>query len=180
MKRVIKYCILFALACTFSACFPEDEKLSDMEEYTGPNSESENVVIRLSEATVVKVILKGRKQLIHQNGDFEFPDGLEVTFFDENGEKTSILTALTGFKSADENIYRANGDVVVRNLAKEETLRTEELFWDPETQKIYTNKFVTVQTLTDLIPAEGLVAPQDFSTYEFIKPRNGEFKLDDN
>ena len=180
MKRVITYCILFTLAGAVSACFQDEEKLSDMEEYTGPAFESENVVIRLTEATVVKVIMKGRKQLQHQNGDLEFPDGLEVTFYDENGEKTSILTALSGFKSANENIYRANGDVVVRNLSKEETLRTEELFWNPDTQKIYTNKFVTVQTVTDLIPAEGLVAPQDFSTYEFIKPRNGEFKLDDN
>lgn len=180
MKRVITYGILFILTCTISACFPEDQKLTDMEEYTGPAFESDNVVIRLTEATVVKVIMKGPKQLQHQNGDIEFPDGLEVTFYDENGEKTSILTALKGFKSAGENIYRANGDVVVLNLKKKETLKTEELFWNPETEKIYTNKFVTVQTPTDLIPAEGLVAPQDFSTYEFTKLRDGEFKLDDN
>lgn len=180
MKRVITYYILFALACTFSACFPDEEKLTDMEEYTGPAFESNNVVLRLTQATVVKVIMKGRKQLQHQNGDIEFPDGLEVTFFDENGEKTSILTALKGFKSAGENFYRANGDVVVLNLKKQETLKTEELFWNPETEKIYTNKFVTVQTPTDLIPAEGLIAPQDFSTYEFTKLRDGEFKLDDN
>lgn len=180
MKRVITYGILLATAFAFSACFQDEEKLSEMEEYTGPAFESENVVIRLTEATVVKVIMKGRKQLQHQNGDLEFPDGLEVTFYDENGEKTSILTSLTGFKSADENVYRANGDVVVRNLSKEETLRTEELFWNPDTQKIYTLKFVTVQTPDELIQAEGLEAPQDFSSYEFTKPRNGEIKINDN
>lgn len=151
-----------------------------MEEYTGPLFESDNVEINLSQSTITKVIMKGNKQLQHQNGDIEFPEGIEVTFFDEFGEKTSILTAQRGFKSAKENVYKANGDVVVRNLAKEETLRTEELFWNPETAKIYTDKFVTVQTPTELIPAEGLVAPQDFSTYEFIKPRQGEFKIEEN
>ncbi len=151
-----------------------------MEEYTGPLFESDNVEINLSQSTITKVIMKGKKQLQHQNGDIEFPEGIEVTFFDELGEKTSILTAQKGFKTAKENVYRANGDVVVRNLEKQETLRTEELFWNPETAKIYTNKFVTVQTPTELIQAEGLTAPQDFSTYEFTKAKEGKFEIQEN
>ncbi|OEK06986.1 LPS export ABC transporter periplasmic protein LptC [Roseivirga misakiensis] len=180
MKRLITYCFIAIVFTLVAGCSQDDAKLSEMEEYTGPSFESENVVIKLTEATVVKVIMKGKKQLQFQNGDIEFPEGLEVTFFDENGEKTTILTAQKGFKSATDNLYRANGDVVVRNLIKEETLRTEELFWNPETKKIFTDKFVTVQTLTDIIPAEGLTAPQDFSTYQFIKPKNGEFQFEDN
>ncbi|MFY0591575.1 LPS export ABC transporter periplasmic protein LptC [Roseivirga sp.] len=180
MNKLVSYCLLTIALAFATSCGDDDSKLTEMEEYTGPSFESENVLIKLTEATVVKVIMKGKKQLQYQNGDIEFPEGLEVTFFDENGKKTSILTAQKGFKSANENLYRANGDVVVRNLEKEETLRTEELFWNPETKKIFTNKFVTVQTLTDIIPAEGLTAPQDFSTYEFTKPRDGEFKLEDN
>jgi len=151
-----------------------------MEEYTGPLFESDNVEINLSQSTITKVIMKGKKQLQHQNGDIEFPEGIEVTFFDEFGEKTSILTAQKGYKTAKENVYRANGDVVVRNLKKQETLRTEELFWNPETAKIYTNKFVTVQTPTELIQAEGLTAPQDFSTYEFTKAKEGKFEIQEN
>jgi len=180
MKRLFTYGIMVTALCLISACTQEEPKLSDMEEYTGPSFESENVLIKLSEATIIKVIMKGKKQLQYQNGDIEFPEGLEITFFDENGEKTSILTAQKGFKSAKENFYRANGDVIVRNLVKEETLRTEELFWNPETEEIYTNRFVTVQTLDELIQAEGLKAPQDFSSYEFIKPRDGEIKINDN
>lgn len=168
------------LAILVSSCFSDDQKLSEMEEYTGPHYESDNVEINLSQSTITKVIMKGKKQLQHQNGDIEFPEGIEVTFFDELGKKTSILTAQKGFKSAKENVYRANGDVVVRNLEKQETLRTEELFWNPETAKIYTNKFVTVQTPTELIQAEGLIAPQDFSTYEFTKAKEGKFEIQEN
>lgn len=150
-----------------------------MEEYTGPLSESENVEINLSESTVTKIIMKGQKQLQHQNGDIEFPEGIEINFFDSEGIKTSVLTAQRGFKSAEENIYKATGDVVVVNLKKQETLRSEELYWNPETEKIYTEKFVTVQTPTELIRAEGLIAPQDFSTYEFTKGA-GEFVINEN
>ena len=180
MKKILTYSLLLSLIVSLSSCFQDNPRLAEMEEYTGPLFESENVTIYLSDSTVVKVIMKGAKQLQHQNGDIEFPEGIEVTFFDRFGEKISVLTAQSGFKSAEENIYRANGDVIVKNLKKEETLSTEELFWNPDTEMIYTNKFVTVQTPTKLIPAEGLTAPQDFSSYEFIKPRDGEFKIKEN
>lgn len=180
MKKLFKYYPLVVLALLMSSCFSDDQKLAEMEEYDGPWAESENVEVNLSQSTITKVIMKGKKQLKHQNGDIEFPEGIEVTFFDEFGAKTSILTAQRGFKLAKENVYRANGDVVVVNLEKEETLRSEELFWNPETEKIYTDKFVTVQTPTELIRAEGLTAPQDFSTYEFTKAKEGEFEIKEN
>jgi LPS export ABC transporter protein LptC len=87
---------------------------------------------------------------------------------------------LQAYQSAGENIYRAVGDVFVTNLQKNETLRTEELFWDPEKEIIYTEKFVTIKTEDDLIPGEGLIAPQDFSTFEIKRPTEAVFKLEEN
>ena len=177
MRKVLTYSILLFVSFFVFSCFQRSPKLADMETYTGPLFESKNVVIYLSDSSVVKIIMKGPEQVQYQNGDVEFPRGIEVNFFDRFGKKTSILTAQSGFKSAEENVYRVNGDVVVRNLQKQERLSTEELFWNPETQIIYTKKFVTVKTPTELIPAEGLKAPQDFSSYEFIKPSAGQFKF---
>lgn len=151
-----------------------------MEEYTGPLFESDDVEIILSDSTVVKVIMSGKKQLQHQNGDIEFPEGIKVVFYDRFGETISELTAQHGFKSADENVYRGRGDVYVKNLKKKETLSTEELFWNPETEQIYTDKFVTIETDEELILAEGMKAPQDFSTYELIKPKNSIIKIEEN
>lgn len=151
-----------------------------MEVYEGPLYESENVKIQFSDSTVVKVIITGDKQLQHQNGDIEFPEGIKVVFYDNLGNQTSELTAQRGYKENDSKIYRANGDVFVNNLQYEQTLRSEELFWNPETEEIYTNKFVIVETETEIIQAEGMTAPQDFSTYEFTNPTDGKIILKDN
>ena len=137
-----------------------------MEVYDGPMFESEDVFIQFSDSTVVKVVITGKKQLQHQNGDIEFPEGIKVTFYDKTGNQTSELTADRGYKENNSNIYRANGDVFVNNLQQKQTLRTEELFWNPETEKIFTEKFVIVETETEVIQAEGMTAPQDFSSYE--------------
>ncbi len=148
-----------------------------MEEYTGPMYESENVRILLSDSTVVKVEMKGKRQVQYQNGDIEFPEGLHLIFYDKEGNKITELTSHKGFKAAKENIYRAEGDVLVKNLNKKETLSTELLYWNPKEEIIYTNQFITIETETELLPAEGFSAPQDFSTYELINPREGILKI---
>lgn len=162
-----------------SACFSEPTKLAEMEEYDGPSIESTDVRIIVSDSAVNKIEIIGARQLKHQNGDLEFPEGMKATIYNRLGEPITKLTALQAYQNAGENIYRAAGDVFVTNLEKNETLRTEELFWDPEKEIIYTEKFVTIKTEDDLIPGEGLIAPQDFSTFEIKRPTEAVFKLEE-
>lgn len=151
-----------------------------MEEYEGPAFESTGVEVLMSDSTVLKVKLTGNRQLQHKNGDLEFPDGIKVVFYSKTGIPISEITAQEGFKAADESIYRARGDVLVRDLIEKKNLSSEELFWDPEKEIIYTDKFVTIETAEELVLAEGLKAPQDFSTYELISPRDSDIIIREN
>ena len=153
--------------------------MSGVQMYEGPRFEASDVRIVLSDSSVVKMVMSGRRQLEHQNGDLEFPEGIKLVFYNQLGQKTSELTALKGYKNADENLFRVEGDVVVVNLKKKETLSTEELYWNPETKSIYTDKFVTVKTPDQLLFAEGMNANQDFSSYEFRKLKDSPIKLND-
>lgn len=153
--------------------------MSGVQMYEGPRFESSDVRIVLSDSSVVKMVMSGRRQLEHQNGDLEFPEGIKLVFYNRLGQKTSELTALKGYKNADENLFRVEGDVVVVNLEKKETLSTEELYWNPENKTIYTDKFVTVKTPDQLLFAEGMTANQDFSSYEFRKLKDSPIKLND-
>ncbi len=148
-----------------------------MEEYDGPILESENVKIIMTEGSIRKLEIGGNKQLTFSNGDLEFPETIRIDFFDSMGDTTSVLTAMEGFYDAKTKLYRANGDVVVRNLKENQTLKTEELFWNPNTERIYTDKFFIVTTETDLIQGTGLEAPQDFSEFTVISPVNSEFEI---
>jgi lipopolysaccharide export system protein LptC len=66
--------------------------------------------------------------------------------------------------------------VVLENAVKKETLRTEELFWNKQTRKIHTDKFVTIQTETEILKGTGLTANQDFSDYNITNP-TGVFSI---
>lgn len=179
MKNRITIGLMLLLSVLLSACFSDGKKMSEMEEYTGPRFESEDVYIVVSDSSVIKMEMSGARQLEFLNGDLEFPEGIKIVFYDRLGQKTSELTALRGYKNAKENLFRVEGDVIVNNLQKQETLSTEELFWDPESKTIYTEKFVTVETPERLIFAEGMDADQDFTDYEFRKIKDSRLILND-
>lgn len=180
MKRMLNSILIIIAAAVAVNCSGENVKLADMEEYDGPAFESTGVEVLMSDSTVLKIKLTGDKQVQHQNGDLEFPEGIKLVFYSKTGQPITEITALEGYKGHDENIYRARGDVLVLDLVEKKTLSSEELFWNPDEQLIYTDKFVTIETSEELVLAEGLTAPQDFSTYDLINPRDSEFIIKEN
>ncbi len=48
----------------------------------------------------------------------------------------------------------------MKNILKSEQLNTEELFWKPEEERIFTEKFVTIRQQGDVIYGEGMDAKQ--------------------
>ena len=69
------------------------------------------------------------------------------------------------FVLAVEEILKISGKVVINNKRDGKKMSTEELFWSPATQKIYTDKFIIIETASEIIQGEGMDATQDFSSY---------------
>src|SRR5690606_34911230 len=118
--------------------------------------------------------------LVHEyeSGDREFPEGLYLEFYDEAGKLESTLRANEAYYFKKENQWRGRGKVEVKNMEKNEQLNTEELFWKPAEEKIFTDKFVTIRQQADVIYGQGLEARQDMSDYVIKKPE-GEFAVDE-
>jgi LPS export ABC transporter protein LptC len=168
---------IFIIACLLiTGCKPKEQ--AAIVEYTGPLSESENVDILYFEKDHIKVKMKSRKILEFKNGDREFPDGIYLEFFDELGIMTSTLKANQAYYFKETNQWRGRGKVEVRNLEKKQQLNTEELFWKPDTKKIFTEKFVTIKLENEVLYGTGLDAAQDLSQYTIKKPQ-GEFEIKD-
>ena len=147
-------------------------------EYTGPLREAADVNMLYSEKDRIKVKMLAKKILEFKNEDKEFPEGLYLEFYDEFGNMTSTLKANHAFYFKEKNQWRARGNVEVVNIEKKQQLNTEELFWKPDTRKIFTEKFVTIKLENEVIYGTGLDAYQDLSSYVIKKPE-GEFEIKD-
>ncbi|MEX2233998.1 MAG: LPS export ABC transporter periplasmic protein LptC [Cyclobacteriaceae bacterium] len=168
--------ILALLMFSFTAC-----NQSDMKEplvYDGPLRIGENVEMYYTEDNRVKVKMIAAMVYEFENGDNEFPKGIYLEFFNEFGKLESTLRANEAYYFKKENQWRGRGKVEVKNLEKNEQLNTEELFWKPAEEKIFTDKFVTIRQQADVIYGQGLEAKQDMSEYIIKKPE-GEFAVED-
>lgn len=172
----MRYSIILLLL-TFWAC-ENPAELQEAEEFQGPLREAEDVELYYSELTKLKTKVISSKVWEYENGDREFPEGIFLEFYDDNGNITSTLKADKAYFDKEKNLWRGVGDVIVENTEKGQQLKSEELFWEPDKEKIYTNVFVTVREGDQVLYGTGLEAKQDFSSW-FIKNVEGEFYLDE-
>ncbi|MCU0382562.1 MAG: LPS export ABC transporter periplasmic protein LptC [Cyclobacteriaceae bacterium] len=165
---------VFLLTICAYACAPVENK--EPQEYKGPLREVENMDLFYTEENIVKVKMKAALVLEYVSGDREFPKGIYMEFYDVTGRLESTLKANHAYFFKKENQWRGRGDVIVKNLLKDEQLNTEELFWKPIDKKIFTDKFVTIRQQTDVIYGQGMNAKQDLSDFE-MQTVTGDFEV---
>ena len=146
--------------------------------YEGPILELTNTETYYSDSAVVRIKLQAPKQLEFENDDREFPEGIYLEFYEPDGSLSSNLKANYCYYYAKEDKWRALGNVIVKNIASNEQLNTEELYWLQEKEIVYTNKFVRIEAEGLIQMGEGLEAKQDFSWYK-IKNSRGTIDLNE-
>lgn len=105
----------------------------------------------------------------------EFPEGVKVEFYDDFGEVKSILIANYGLRLTKENKTIARDSVVLTTAAGEK-METEELIWDENTARIYSNKFCVIHKEDEIIQGYGFEANEDFSESK-IRKVTGRIKI---
>lgn len=170
----ISVCALLLLA----AC--EDEQAAkEGKPYTGPLEEISNVQVLYSEGGLLKVKMKTPRQLKYQNNDRVYPKQVNIEFFGPDQQVVTTLRADSGRFMSDKNLYKVMGNVVVVNKQKNEELRTDELNWNPQTKKVYTEKRVNIllKNTGERLTGDGLDSNQDFSEYAIRNPK-GVFRME--
>lgn len=155
------------------------KELVDLPLYEGPTSSMDTILTVLSDSGKFVMRIEAPHQNDFEIGDTEWPDGVFVEYFDDNGKVTTFFKANYVYYTKKDQLYHAKGNVVVKNYENGDELNTEELFWDEKGEEYYTDKFVTIKTEGEVHTGEGLRADQDFSTYRILKP-SGTFTLEDD
>ncbi|MBC3539533.1 LPS export ABC transporter periplasmic protein LptC [Rufibacter sediminis] len=166
--------LLFLLGTFSWSCQNADENIKPIQ-YNGPSSETYNQVTIYSDSAKMKLKLSAPVEQQLQNGDIVYSKGMYITFYEEE-TPTTIITAKYGRYDKAKDQYFARNDVVVKNIVKKEQLNTEELFWERQKQTIFTDKFVRITSVDEVVTGVGLTAKQDFSDYT-LKQFSGSFVL---
>ncbi len=145
--------------------------------YTGPIMQSGNITTLYSDSARLKIKLMAKMEWRYENGDAEYPKGIDLTFYDRSQQVSSTLRANYAKYDKQRDAYFARGNVVMNNVEKGETMKTEELHWDRLKRQIRTDKFVSIQTKTDVVQGNGLISDDGFVHWKILNP-TGSFTVE--
>ena len=156
----------------------QDQSLSDYERYDGPLRILTNAVIEHSDSGVMLGKLITPELHDFESGDRELPRGGFLEFYDREGKMTSTMRSDYAYFSKEDELWRIEGNVILKNIESGEALNTEQLYWKPAKGDVYTDKFVRIERENEILTGVGLTAKQDFSSYVISNPQ-GVFNLDE-
>lgn len=172
----MKYTVIFfaVFSCLlFTACENDESKVKQLLNKRTGVEEADSVTINYTTAGKIKAILTAPIMLRIQDtvSIVEFPNSLQVIFYNELGVAESKLSALYGKYREYRDEVLLKDSVRVINFLKGDTLITEELYWDRSRvgREFYTNKPVSIRTKTQILDGIGMEASQDFKNYHILE-----------
>jgi LPS export ABC transporter protein LptC len=170
--------VLFvALFCLCLACTskPEEAESILIKDSLGvPNEIADSININYTVSAIRRLNLKAplmQRYPTKNNDNVLFMrKGLEVYFYDEEGKLKTTIKSEWAKRFEKTKKTELHNHVVVTN-DRQESMATEEIFWDELQKKIFTTKFVTITTPTEILTGYGLEAADDFSSYEIKNPK---------
>lgn len=165
---------IFLKAAILSGCFfvcsceNSMQEVRDLGKRKTGKDVAVNVESYMSQAAVVKAKLTSplmtRTEI--DTPIVEFPNTLRVTFYDDSTKPESFLFAKYGRYLERQGKVLLKDSVVVFNI-KGDTLLTNELWWDRNQEKFYTDKHVLIKQPDDqqFVGENGMEADQSFKKW---------------
>ena len=172
---MLKSIVVIFLATMLFGCKNDLQKVKSLDfADTLPDLSARDVKILYSEKAHVQIELTSPlliRKVVDKENIMEFPEGFTVRFFDSTLFVKSQISADYGISYEDKKLMEARYNVVVENFETHEKLNTEELFWDRNKEKIYTDKFVKITRGEEVLTSDGLVSDQAFEQITLTHPK---------
>jgi LPS export ABC transporter protein LptC len=148
------------------------KEVKTFKKYTGPMLVGQNIYTNYTDSGKVKMRMWAPEQQEMETGDRMFPKGIKIDFY-EKEKVSSTLTANYATFSKVTGIYTVRNNVIIQSKDQQKKLNTEELKWLPKQHRvrIENDKFVRIQTKTEVLTGMGLDATEDFRSYKIKKPQ---------
>ena len=148
-----------------------------------PNQSGRDIEVEYTDSARTLLLFKApvmRRYLKKEGGpQYEFPEGIDVLFYDKMEVPESKVTSKYAIYHEDSKIWEARDSVVAINLKTLEELNTEQLFWNMNKKQIYTEVFTKISTADGIFYGEkGFESNQEFTHYK-LKGSSGTVNVKD-
>ena len=175
-----KKVVLLVTLVFVSSCGRKLSKAEGIDLATAPIQTVDDMYIIQTENGIIQMrVLAGRMEKYQKDSlEYElFPRGINVFSYEEDGTLQSTISADEArhdlsSKENEEEVWKAYGNVVVRNLPKQETMETDTLYWDRINQEISTDCYVRMYSPDGFMQGFGMKSDERAENAIILKPFN--------
>lgn len=161
------------IAVLFFSCAPKIEKIKELSAAEKlPGMEAEDFEMLYSDSAVVRFKLVTPQMIQHDQEKepfTEFPKGVEIEQYDGDMQIVSRITANYARYLTKEKQWIAKNNVIAVNETGD-SLKTEEMMWDEDKGKIFSDEYVQIIRDGQIINGIGFESDQDMKNWEIKKP----------
>jgi LPS export ABC transporter protein LptC len=157
------------------SCSNDPYKKNTPLEFDGkfPDESASNIEITLSDSGKISFTLFAPvlNKYSGENPYMDFPRGIKITSY-SNGEKQSVLTADYAISEDWTQRMEASKNVVITDLVKHESIKSEQIIWDKLNKRIYSEvEVIQIKADGTINRGDGFEADEKFTRYAIKNPR---------
>lgn len=151
-----------------SSCKSDIETINALDkEVILPDVTGFNVEMSYSDSGILKgkiLAAEVYQYMNRQDPYYEFPKGIKAVFFDKKGNQTAYITSKYAIYYPNKALWEGRNQVVAESPDEGKKVETEQIFWDQEKKRIYTDKYAKVTNPDGIFIGEnGFEAKEDLS-----------------
>lgn len=168
----------------FVSCGNNNQEYIDLpfDKETMPTVEDDSVTMMISDSGIIRYKVITKEWLAFDRASdphWYFPKGIYVEQFDTTFVKQASIKADTAWNYVNRRLWHLKGNVFMKNI-KEETFKTDELFWNEKEQKIYSDKYIEIYRPDKLtLQGIGFESNMDMTRYKIFRPFDSDFIVSD-
>ncbi len=171
-----------AMLLSFSSCGGRKKILGDAitERDSMPVMATYGVSTLISDSGVMRYRINTEEWLVYDRKKpsyWAFEKGIHLEQFDSLLNVDASIKSDTAYYYDKEKLWKLMGHVDIKNL-KEQHVTTELLYWNQNTQKIYTDRFVRMEEPDKVVWGYGFESDQQFDSPEVLNIA-GTFYIDE-
>lgn len=168
---LLKNIVPLAVVAMFFSCNNTLKKVQglDLESYA-PVSIAENINTKYTDSGRLTIILVSPKMVNFTNREFpfyKFPEGIDLTLFDDDNNKNTV-TSDHAIMYDQTNLIDLQGNVVL-TTSTNDTLFTEQLFYDQKKEWLFTNQPVKFRTKDYITNGTGFDSNKNFTNAQVLE-----------
>ncbi len=176
-------CFLFTILLCLAACSSNDKEQIDAitDRSLIPMLDTDTVTTLISDSGITRYRISATKWDIYDKAVpsyWEFQQGIYLEKFNEDFETEASLRSDYARYDDGAQVWELDGNVKAMNLQGEQ-FETQQLFWDQQSGRVYSDSSITVTRANSIIVGVGFESNQEMTQYTILHPQ-GVFPIKDN